>query len=60
MPLIPYRRGNTWWARGRVEFLGRKISGYYRASTGATEEAGARAWCREEEERIIRAHLLKK
>jgi integrase len=58
MPLEPYRRGATWWARGRVEYAGRPVTGYYRRSTGASEEAGAIRWCQAEEERRIRAHLL--
>jgi hypothetical protein len=51
MPLEPFRRGPTWWARGRVEYLGAPITDYYRCSTGASEEAGAWDWCRAEEER---------
>jgi integrase len=58
MPLEHYRRGSTWWARGRVEYNGAPITEYYRCSTGASEEAGAGQWCREEEERRIRRHLL--
>ena len=58
MPLEPYKRGKTWWARGRVEYLGAPISDYYRCSTGASEEAGAWQWCRDEEERRVRRHLL--
>ncbi|WP_370179956.1 tyrosine-type recombinase/integrase [Alteriqipengyuania sp.] len=58
MPLEPYARGSTWWARGRIEYNGRKIGRYVRCSTGATSEAGARDWCREEEERRIRAFLI--
>jgi integrase len=58
MPLEPYRRGATWWAKGRVEYLGKPITDYYRCSTGATEEAGAWSWCTEEEERRIGEHLL--
>jgi len=53
-----YRRGATWWARGRIEYLGKPISEYYRVSTGAASEAGARDWCRQEEERRIRRHLV--
>ncbi|MBA3053611.1 MAG: tyrosine-type recombinase/integrase [Sphingomonadales bacterium] len=58
MPLEPYRRGSTWWARGRVEYLGTPVSDYYRCSTGASEEAGAWQWCRDEEERRVRRYLL--
>lgn len=58
MPLEIYARGPAWWVRGRVEFNGKPISGYYRRSTGASEEAGARDWCRAEEERAIRRYLL--
>lgn len=58
MPLEPYLRGETWWARGRVEYLGAGITDYYRCSTGASDEAGAWAWCRDEEERQVRRHLI--
>ena len=58
MPLEPYRRGATWWAKGWVEYLGKPITEYYRCSTGAVEAAGAWAWCRDEEERRINEHLL--
>ena len=58
MPLEPYRRGAVWWAKGRVEYLGKPITDYYRCSTGAVEAAGAWAWCRDEEERRINEHLL--
>ena len=58
MPLEPYRRGTLWWAKGRVEYLGKPITEYYRCSTGASEEAGGWAWCRDEEERRINEHVL--
>jgi integrase len=58
MPLEPYQRGKTWWAKGRVEYLGRPITDYYRCSTGASEAAGAWSWCRDEEERRISEHLI--
>jgi len=58
MPLEPYRRGAVWWAKGRVEYLGKPITDYYRCSTGASEAAGAWAWCRDEEERRINEHVL--
>ena len=58
MPLETYLRGTTWWAKGRVEFNGKPITDYYRCSTGASDEGGARQWCREEEERRIRRFLL--
>ncbi|MDJ0631061.1 MAG: tyrosine-type recombinase/integrase [Rhodobacter sp.] len=58
MPLEPFRRGNTWWARGRVEVDGRPVTGYYRCSTSASSEAGARAWIAEETDRQRRRHIL--
>lgn len=58
MPLEPYQRGQTWWARGRVEHNGRPITDYYRTSTGASSEAGARQWCREEEDRQVRRAIV--
>lgn len=58
MPLEIYARGPIWWVRGRVEFNGRPVTGYYRCSTGASSEAGARDWARAEEDRAIRRHLL--
>ena len=51
MPLEPYLRGSVFWVRGRVEYNGRPVTGYYRQSSGASDAAGARDWCREEEER---------
>lgn len=58
MPLEPFKRGPVWWAKGRVEYLGKPITEYYRRSTGALEAAGAWKWCHEEEERRINEHLL--
>lgn len=58
MPLEAYKRGPTWWAKGRIELNGRPISEYIRKSTGASTEAGARDWIREEEARTIRRHLV--
>ena len=58
MPLEPYRRGQTWWAKGRVEYNGRAIGKYLRCSTGASTEAGARDWIREAEEHCIRSFLI--
>lgn len=58
MPLEVYARGATWWARGRIELNGQPITEYYRRSTGASSEAGARQWCIEEEERRFRHHIL--
>lgn len=58
MPLEHYRRGATFWVRGRIEHQGAPITEYYRCSTGTSDEAGARSWIREEEARRIRRHLL--
>lgn len=58
MPLEPYLRGDTWWARGRVECNGQSVSEYYRCSTGASDEAAARRWCQDEESRRVRSFLL--
>lgn len=58
MPLEIYRRGVVFWVRGRVEFDGRPITGYYRQSTGASDEAGARAWIAAETDQQRRRHLL--
>ena len=58
MPLSPYKRGPVWWIKGRVEYNGRPISEYYRCSTGASSEAGARDSITAEEERQRRHHLL--
>jgi integrase len=58
MPLEPYVRGNSYWVRGRIELNGVAITGYYRQTTGATSEAGARDWCRAEEDRQTRRHIL--
>lgn len=56
MPLEPYRRGRIWWVRGRVELNGRAITGPYRKSTGALDEAGARDWIAQETELQRRRH----
>ena len=58
MPLEPYRRGRAWWAKGYIEYEGRRISGYVRCSTGASSEAGAWEWCRSEEERARRRVIV--
>ena len=58
MPLEPYLRQGKWWAKGRVEYLGEAITGYYRCSTGALSERTAWEWCRAEEERAIREHIV--
>lgn len=58
MPLEIYRRGATFWARGRITHQGAPIGPYLRTSTGASDEAGARAWCAAEEARLLRRHLL--
>jgi integrase len=56
--LEPYLRGHIWWVRGTVTLNGRDITPYYRCSTGASAEAGARDWIRAEEARQIRRHLV--
>lgn len=58
MPLEIYRRGDVYWVRGRVEYDGIPITGYYRQSTGASGEAGARAWVVAETDRQRRRHFL--
>lgn len=58
MPLEPYLRGATWWAKGRVDYNGRPISDYIRESTGASDESGARDWIAEREDRERRRHLV--
>lgn len=57
MPLEVYKRKGKWWVRGTIEYGGTAISGYYRKSTRASEEAGAWEWCREEEKRVLNRHL---
>lgn len=49
MPLEAYKRGKVWWAKGRVEYNGRPITGYIRESTGASDESGARNWITDRE-----------
>lgn len=56
MPLEPYLRGRIWWVKGRVEINGRAITGPYRKSTGATDEAGAHDWIAEETDIQRRRH----
>jgi integrase len=58
MPLSIHKRGKIWHVRGRVEYRGRPITGYYRKSTESSEEAGAWEWCREEEKRVLSIRLL--
>ena len=55
--LKPYRRGSTWWAKGRVELDGRPITGYIRESTGASTQGGAEAWIRERTDRERYCHV---
>lgn len=58
MPLEPYQRGRTWWARGRIDYNGRAITGFTRRSTGSPTRAGAIDWIRETEAGEIRRHIL--
>lgn len=58
MPLTPYPRGATWWAKGRVDYNGRPITGYIRESTGASSEHGAKDWIADREEAERRRYLL--
>lgn len=58
MPLEPYKRGPTWWARGKVEYNGRAITDYIRESTGASTEAGARDWIADRTAREERRYHL--
>lgn len=58
MPLEPYKRGKKWWARGRVEYEGRPLTDYYRCSIKTSDESGAWRWCKDEEQRQIRRHLI--
>lgn len=58
MPLTPYQRGPTWWAKGRVEYNGRPITDYIRESTGASTEDGAREWIAARQKNEERRHLL--
>jgi hypothetical protein len=58
MPLEIYKRGRVYWAKGWVEYNGRRIAGPYRRSTKAPTEAGARDWVARETEYQIRQYLL--
>lgn len=58
MPLTPYQRGPTWWARGKIEYNGLPITGYLRESTGASSEAGAREWIAQRQAAEERRHHL--
>ncbi len=58
MPLEPYARGKTWWAKGRIQLNGRDITGYIRESTGASTEDGARQWIAERQAREERREVL--
>ncbi len=58
MPLEPYPRGAVWWVKGRVEYNGLPITGYIRASTGASTEDGAWEWVRAREAAEYRRFIL--
>lgn len=58
MSLELYRRGETWWAKGRVDYNGRPISPYIRESTRTSDPAGARDWVIEREEEERRRHFV--
>lgn len=58
MPLEPYQRCASWWARGKIEYDGLPITGYLRESTGASTEAGARQWIAEREAHERKRHLV--
>jgi integrase len=58
MPLEAYKRGKTWWAKGRVELNGRPITGYVRESTGASDKGGATDWITERTDRECRLFLI--
>lgn len=54
--LETYLRGSTYWARGRVEYNGREITGYIRESTGSRTLAGAQEWVTERTGQELRKH----
>ncbi|MGX9855373.1 tyrosine-type recombinase/integrase [Limimaricola variabilis] len=54
--LEAYPRGKTYWARGHVEFNGRKITEYVRKSTGSATLQGAYAWIQEFTEAELRKY----
>ncbi|AZV79887.1 site-specific integrase [Parasedimentitalea marina] len=58
MPLEVYPRGSKWWVKGRVEYEGLPITGYYRRSTGSSSKQGAVEWIQIETDRQRRRHLL--
>lgn len=58
MSLKIYERGQKWWVKGRVEYEGLPITGYYRESTGSSSEADAIEWAKIETDRQRRRHLL--
>lgn len=58
MPLTAYLRGSVWWAKGKVDYNGRAITGYIRESTGASTRDGAEDWIVDREEAERRRYLL--
>lgn len=54
MPLRLYRRGSTWWFKGRID----EVPGgeYYRQSTRTSDEAAARREAAAFENRILKGH----
>lgn len=58
MPLEAYKRGKTWWAKGRVDYNDRPITDYIRESTGSPSEAGAWDWIEDREDQERRRYLV--
>ena len=56
MPLTLWKRGNIYWAQGRIVHNGRALTPYIRESTGASDEAGARAWIVAREDAELSRH----
>lgn len=56
--LTVYKRGATWWAKGRVEYNGADISPYLRFSTGSSNQTKAAQIASEYEAREIRRYIV--
>ena len=58
MPLEVYPRGSKWWVKGKVEYDGLPITGYYRKSTGSSSKQGAVEWIKNETDRQRRRYVF--
>ena len=58
MPLEPYLRGKTYWAKGTIDLHGEPVTEYIRKSTGARTRAGADRWIADQQRAAERRAVL--